>query len=341
METLKAGKPLIDFVTLCYKADRPVLIEGPHGIGKSELLPQVAAKLGINYITRDLSLMEPPDLVGMPKASKGRTLYLPPEFLPRDRNGLLVFEELNRCEHVMRAPCLQLLTTRTLNDYTLPKGWLPVAAVNPANGDYVVSDLDPALLSRFTRVQVVPDRKEWLAWAKQNQIHPTVCEYIANDESVFNSPESSPRSWKYVSDLLLAAEASDTPLGTIRAAVLGTVGDERGVAFMCFYKRKERPLTAQQIFPAYRTKHRTAFRGWRDTGRMDMVDASLLAVQKYMQPQDDYEEVRKNPWQWGEFGSFVSDLPGDLRERLKIDFETRRYEFPTRVQREKRGGQQC
>jgi MoxR-like ATPase len=95
-----------------------------HGVGKSELIETAAEEIGIKAIVRDLSLMEPPDLVGLPRAAGKTTVFLPPKFLPTRGKGFLVFEELNRCEPYMRAPCLQLLTARKLNDYDLPEGWL-------------------------------------------------------------------------------------------------------------------------------------------------------------------------------------------------------------------------
>jgi MoxR-like ATPase len=155
MTTIKIGKPLIDLLKLCYMGNRPVLLSGRHGIGKSESLEAAAAEMTISCISRDLSLMEPPDLIGMPRVAKDVTRYSPPAFLPTTGKGILVFEELNRCPSYMRAPCLQLLTARQLNDYTLPPGWLPVAAINPPETDYEVSELDPALLSRFVQINVV------------------------------------------------------------------------------------------------------------------------------------------------------------------------------------------
>src|SRR4029453_2154031 len=113
MMTVPAGEHLIELLSLAYKADQPVLLGGRHGVGKSELLAQAAARLGIGFIVRDLSLMEPPDLVGIPKVGKDRkTYYAIPAWLPDVGRGLLALEELNRCPRYMRAPCMQLLTTR-------------------------------------------------------------------------------------------------------------------------------------------------------------------------------------------------------------------------------------
>jgi len=208
MRTLKAGPELIELVRLCYAANQPVLLEGSHGIGKSEILEEAARQLGIGFICRDLSLMEPPDLIGMPRQEGGVTHYSPPAFLPSEGKGLLIFEELNRCPSYMRGPCLQLLTARTLNDYGLPTGWLPCAAINPSGADYDVQELDPALLSRFVEVEVVADRAEWLAWAEPKGVAGQVLGYVGSDPQIFE--DTNPRAWKAVSDLLHAGARHDS-----------------------------------------------------------------------------------------------------------------------------------
>ncbi len=151
MLTIAAGRPLMEVLELAYAADQPVLLHGNHGVGKSQILAEAAACMKIACVTRDLSLMEPPDLVGMPRIGEdGRTHFAAPDFLPWDGAGLLVFEELNRCNRYMQAPALQLLSARRLNDYVLPPEWLPCAAVNDASdGEYTVEPLDEALAARF------------------------------------------------------------------------------------------------------------------------------------------------------------------------------------------------
>ena len=109
----------------------------------------------------------------------GRTHYAMPTFLPQTGQGLLVFEELNRCPRYMATPCLQLLTARQLNDYGLPRGWLPCAAINDAEEGYGVEELDAALLSRFLRVKVVPEVTAWVQWARASQhVHETIVAFV-------------------------------------------------------------------------------------------------------------------------------------------------------------------
>ncbi|MEI8375970.1 MAG: AAA family ATPase [Planctomycetota bacterium] len=160
MDKIKAGKQTLELVELCYTSDRSLLLWGGHGIGKTDLLKQAAENMCIKHISRNLSLMEPTDLTGLPKIDGATTKYLPPDFLPTSGNGLLVFEELNRCDRFVRTPCLQLLTARCLNDYRLPDDWLPMATVNPADTDYEVFELDDAFTSRFVQATIVPDQAE-------------------------------------------------------------------------------------------------------------------------------------------------------------------------------------
>lgn len=327
MSRIMIGRPLIDAIRLCYQANRPLLLRGKHGTGKSEILEAAAKELGIGHICRDLSLMEPPDLVGMPKLEKGVTRYFQPAFLPTKNKGLIVFEEINRCPSYMRAPCLQLLTARRLNDYLLPLGWLPVAAINPDGGDYDVSELDPALLSRFVQIEVEADRTEWLQWARVHSVHPHVIDYVASDANIFSGESSNPRAWKYVSDLLHGHAKTPVEQEILLTAIAGTVGDKRAAAFLSTLKSRERPLKADEILSSY-DRHRSQLQAWITSGRLDLVENSLLAVMKYLQAQRNYESMKKSRPQWKRLGEFLQDLPGDFRMNAEAFFDERNYSIP-------------
>ncbi len=326
MMTINAGRPLIDLVKLCYAANLPLMIEGRHGVGKSVLLEQAAEELKIGYICRDLSIMEPPDLVGLPKLDGAVTKYLPPSFLPTRGKGLLVFEELNRCPSYMRAPCLQLLTARKINDYTLPPGWLPCAAINPPEEGYEADDLDPALLSRFDRTTVEPDHDEWLAWARTADIHPGVVAYVETDFTVFDRPESNPRAWTYVSQLAHALCKSGASAESFRVAVVGVVGPERGAAFLRVFSDKVRPLTAEEVLDYPR--HRAQLKDWIASCRLDLLKGSLHALLVHLQPKRNYDLIRANSAAWKNLSAFVAELPGDLSDEARKFFKEHRYDVP-------------
>jgi len=330
MLNIKMGEHLHDLLRLCRTARSPLLFTGRHGIGKSEFFEEHAAAENIGCIVRDLSLMEPVDLVGLPQIEGGRTVFRPPSFLPSDGQGLLVFEELNRAPRHVQTPCLELCTRRRLNDYHLPTGWLIVAAVNPSGGDYDVDELDPALLNRFIQIGLEADRDGWLEWAKENEVHPDVVEYVGSDLTVFSEPDSNPRAWKHVSDLLQASTKLKTPDHLLQAAVAGKVSPERAAAFQCFRKTRGKPLTAREVIDAYGA-HRAAVRSWgKKEGHLDLVRGTLLAVQKHLQSAHAFEAVQNDPAAWKNLSRFLLDLPGDLKQQARKFFEEREYEFPSK-----------
>lgn len=194
------GAGLVALLDVAYRARLPVLLEGPTGIGKSQIVAQFAQSAGIQCVVLDLSLLEPPDLVGLPVIRDGRTHYASPAELPTEGRGVLMLEELNRAEVLVMQPALQLLSARRLHSYELPPGWFCVAAVNPEDGDYQVNRLDPALRARFMQLAVCADRDAWLDWATSRNVHPAVLSVVREHATVFD--DASPRSWAYVSDLL-------------------------------------------------------------------------------------------------------------------------------------------
>ena len=82
---LPIGPRVLELLEVAYRARRPVLLEGPTGIGKSQIAADLAKRLGLDYRVLDLSLLEPPDLVGLPVIENGRTRYASPSELPHFR----------------------------------------------------------------------------------------------------------------------------------------------------------------------------------------------------------------------------------------------------------------
>lgn len=330
------GRPLEDILDLCHAAGRAVMLRGGTGVGKSQSLEGFAARKGLEFISRDLSLMEPPDLVGLPKMDGKVTRYLPPAFLPTKGEGVLVLEEINRAPRYMRAPCLQLLTARCLNDYCLPDGWWVVAAINPAESEdgYDADELDPALASRFVQIDVVAEPAHWLVWARENEVHPRVIAYVEADPSVFDSPASNPRSWAYVSDILGARGQKKVSRTLLQAAVSGCVGPQRGAAFCKFLLDGGEPLTADEVLKRYGAR-RATLRSWVAEGHLDLVKTTLLNLQKKLQSRGAFSAAQESEKAWANLGKFLADLPGDLREEAEAFFEQRKYPVPGKKEAKK------
>jgi MoxR-like ATPase len=321
MLSVKAGPELVLAVERCFNADVPLMCHGRHGAGKSALLLQAAAVLGIDVRVRDLSLMEPPDLLGIPTVgSDGRTHYAAPSFLPTGGRGLFVIEEINRAPRFMQAPCLQLLTARELGDYRLPPGWLPVAAVNDASDGYIVDELDAALHSRFVHLRVVPDVEAWLSWARDNSIHGDVISFVEQSPGVFDEPSSNPRAWAMVSQIL-SAKGHD---GLLPALVAGIVGDTWAEAFLAARGAVLKPLTHKEIIDRYSSRRAALCRAVAER-KLDVVKASMAALQRYLQRQANYSETVADAARKTNVVAFLADLPAELRRTIKGWLDERGY----------------
>lgn len=327
--TVPVGRPLAGVLDVIFAAGQAPLLAGGTGVGKSTQLEDYARAKGWEFRARDLSLMEPPDLVGLPKPDGKVTRYLPPSFLPPGPGGegLLTLEEINRAPAYMRAPCLQLLTARCLNDYRLPDGWRVAAAINPAEDGYAADELDPALESRFVRINVVASPDEWAAWARERKVDRRVVDYIRSDPTVFDAPMSNPRAWTAVAKLVKAADKVDTAAPLLRAAVAGCVGAERAAAFLRFMKDGVKPLDADAVLTGYK-KVRPVLQKWVEEGKLDLVQGTLHQVKKRLQSRTEYEAARGSASTWRNLSRLLADLPGDLREDAEEFFHEHKYEVP-------------
>jgi MoxR-like ATPase len=314
------GPRLEAVLELAYRARRAVLLEGPTGIGKSEIVRQVAARLGIGTTVLDLSLLEPPDLVGLPVIRDGRTSYALPQALPQDGAGILMLEELNRAERYIQQPALQLLTARRLHEYELPPDWVCFAAVNPESGDYQVTTLDRALRARFLEVRVRADRAAWLAWAQLHGIHPGVLAVAQAHERVFE--DVPPRSWTYASHVLSALRPEEIEDATLLRDALGGYLPPAWVEVLLASRAgwgTQLPFDVRALLAEYTSGSALAkeVRGYRDRGETDRLDELTKRLAPLLEGPEAGVLAAKRLLSLASFEALAADLPGDHRERLQ------------------------
>ena len=318
--SVPVGPRLERVIRVAYRARRAVLLEGPTGVGKSEIVRHVARNLGIDTVVLDLSLLEPPDLVGLPVVKDGRTEYALPHVLPREGAGLLLLEELNRAERYIQQPALQLLSARRLHEYVLPDGWVCVATVNPQTAEYHVTSLDKALRARFLQVAVRADRASWLAWAQTASVHAGVVGVVQAHERALD--DVPPRTWTYVSDLLQGftpAELEDGTLlrdalgGYLPAAWVETLLASKG-SWSARFTFDVRELLSAYVAGSPLAKQLTAF---RDQGQTDRIDEIVHRLAPLLGGPEAGVLASQNLLTLASFEALLADLPGDQREKLQ------------------------
>lgn len=311
------GPELVEIVSVALASGLPFSLEGPHGIGKSEIITQAAASLGLQSVVIDLSVVEPPDLLGLPIFVDGKTRYAPPAIWPTEGRGLVVLEELNRAPPFALVPLLQLLTTRSIGDVRLPDGWGFAASMNSEqDADYRVHPLDPALSSRFVRISVEPHAPSWLAWAAGAGVHPRVAEFVRVTPGIFTSKVSNPRAWAYASRLLFAWEKSGKPMPHLHALLAGVLDDTWASAFGGWLARSEAPLEAKRILEEYGAV-RALVIDWRKKRRTDLLAGSFQRLRAYLQRQAHYDALLEDAPALARVRDFIGDLPGDIRRQAR------------------------
>jgi hypothetical protein len=314
---------------LAYRARRPVLLEGPTGIGKSEIVRHVADALGVATVVLDLSLLEPPDLVGLPVITPGgsgasgqapRTTYALPEVLPTSGAGILMLEELNRAERYIQQPALQLLTARRLHGYELPPEWVCFAAINPESADYQVTPLDKALRARFMNLDVRADRPAWLAWAQTHGVHPGVVALVQSHERVFD--EVAPRTWTYAAQVLTTLTPAELTDGAFVRDALGGYLPPTWVEALLASKdtwstRIAFDVRALLADYAPGSPLATEIASFRDRGQTDRLDEITARLAPLLAGPEAGVLLSQKALSLASFEALIRDLPGDHRERLQ------------------------
>ena len=110
----------------------PVMLWGPPGVGKSQMIAQVAERHGVPVIDIRLSQMEPSDLRGIPFRNGDTVEWAPPAMLPdaerHGPRGVLFLDEITSAPPSVSAAAYQLILDRKLGAYEVPEGWAIFAA---------------------------------------------------------------------------------------------------------------------------------------------------------------------------------------------------------------------
>jgi MoxR-like ATPase len=232
-----------EFLSTAEGHHTPVMLWGPPGVGKSQMVGQVAVKHGAPVIDIRLSQMEPSDLRGIPFRVEDRVDWAVPAMLPNaerhGRRGILFLDEINSAPPAVSAAAYQLILDRRLGDYRVPDHWAIFAAGN-RQGDRGVTYAMPApLANRFSHFEVETHLDDWVAWAYASGIDERVIAFLRfRPELLFDFDPAhnpmafpSPRSWEFAHRGLRKFE--DHPR-LLQGALQACVGPAAGIELHAF-----------------------------------------------------------------------------------------------------------
>ena len=237
-----------EFISAREGQHTPVMLWGPPGVGKSQIIAEVAARHAAPMIDIRLSQMEPSDLRGIPFRVGSGVEWAVPAMLPdAERHGaagILFLDEITSAPPSVSAAAYQLILDRRLGAYEVPDGWAIFAAGN-RQGDRGVTYTMPApLANRFSHFEVEANLDDWVAWAYENGIDERLIGFLRfRPERLFDFDPAhnpmafpSPRSWEFAHRAL--QKFGNTPL--LLATLQACVGPAAGLELNAFVENLDR-----------------------------------------------------------------------------------------------------
>jgi MoxR-like ATPase len=230
-------------IAIAIEVRRPVMIWGPPGIGKSEIIQLIGKETSRKVIDIRLALWEPTDIRGIPyfDSESKEMRWSPPSEFPKlvGDNSIIFYDELVSAVPSVQAAAYQLIHNRRVGEYQLPEGVDQVAAGNRENDRGVTHRMPTPLLNRFLHLEMKHSFPDWLDWAIKNDIDKSVVSFLSwSKKDLFNfDPKSSskafatPRSWSFVNDLLKSKKAQSSE-SLLTSLVAGCVGEGLAISFM-------------------------------------------------------------------------------------------------------------
>jgi MoxR-like ATPase len=217
----------------------PVMLWGPPGVGKSQMVAQTAAKHSVPIIDIRLSQMEPSDLRGIPFRTDGHVEWAVPALLPdlqrHGPRGILFLDEINSAPPAVSAAAYQLILDRRLGEYEVPEGWAIFAAGNRQGDRGVTYSMPAPLANRFSHFEVETNLDDWVSWAYRSGIDERIIGFLRfRPELLFDFDPAhnpvafpSPRSWEFAHrGLKKFADHAQLLQGTLQACVGPAAGIE-------------------------------------------------------------------------------------------------------------------
>lgn len=237
----------------------PLCIWGQHGIGKTQIVETFAQENNykLAYIA-PAQFEEMGDLLGMPQVisgdtqKKAQTSFIPPEWVPREEGpGILLIDDVNRADDRILRGIMQLLQNYELVSWKLPANWHIILTANPDGGDYSVTPLDMAMLTRMMHITLTFDIKRWALWAEKNQVDSRGISFVLTYPEVITGERTTPRTLVQFFENIAPIEDLKENLGLVKMLADACLDTNTVTAFISFINNDlSRLITPEMILEA-------------------------------------------------------------------------------------------
>ena len=258
----------------------PVCVWGTHGIGKTELVHEVAAANGYDFVyVAPAQFEEMGDLLGMPAIEDGKTVLRPPEWVPTEPGpGILLLDDVNRADDRILRGLMQLLQRHALASWALPQNWHIVLTANPDGGDYSVTPMDDAMLTRMLHVTLQFDARAWAAWAERAGVDARGIDFVLLYPELVRGQRTTPRSltqfFRHIADI----DDLRSQLALVQTLGAACLDDETVAAFVAFVQQNLAAIIQPEEILAAKNFERDVQRRIESSTKGDVLRVDILAT---------------------------------------------------------------
>lgn len=217
------------------------MLWGASGIGKSQVVKQIAKKRGIGLIDMRLSTYDPTDLKGLLYFKDDKATWLSlgelPDVLRDGEEGILFLDEVNAAPPATAAAAYRLVLDREIGNYKMPEGWSIVAAGNRESDKGVTYKMPAPLANRFVHGEMEVSFDDWVHWATVSGVDDRTVSFLRfrpgllHDFDPAQRAFPTPRSWERA-----AGYNNVSDEGTRQELINGCVGQGPGVEYSAFLR---------------------------------------------------------------------------------------------------------
>lgn len=219
------------------KNQRPILILGPAGIGKTAIMEQISNECQLNLVSYTITHHTRQSAIGLPKIEHRRyddqeydvTEYTMSEIVSAVydqikrtgiKEGILFLDEINSVSETLAPTMLQFLQCKMFGNHKLPEGFIIITAGNPPEYNKSVREFDIVTLDRVKRIDVAYDYEIWKEYAYKAKLHNSILSYLDLKTDYFYQMETTiegkrfvtPRGWEDLSIMISAYEQLSLPV---------------------------------------------------------------------------------------------------------------------------------
>lgn len=311
----------------------PVLIWGNHGLGKTYSVVEFAKKNNwkLAYCA-PAQFEEMGDLHGMPTvvdpdknvAGDEYTVYSPPEWVPKEEGpGILLLDDINRADDRILRGIMQLLQNFEMQSWKLPPKWQIVATANPDDGDYSVTPMDDAMLTRMLHVTLTFDAKAWAAWAQNAGVDKRGINFILTYPEVVTGKRTTPRSLVQFFDQIQEFDNLQEHLDLVIALAKSALDDTTVTSFISFINNdlsvllNPHDILNSNNFADIKKQMESIAVGKNGEKRIDRI--STICTRLYLHLKNDTYKPEKNHKENLVEFMLLDAIPNDLKMSLFMD----------------------